>query len=117
MNRILLFLGLFSSISFSQVDTSFARVDSCFIYAANVPSDDWASMCLPSYWGVHSNCPIEDYHLIVYNRWGEIMFESNTQGEKWYTAEVNDEVYIWRLTGIDVNENKLDLMGNITVIR
>ena len=82
-----------------------------------MPSDDYAGMCLPSYWGVHSNCPIMDYQLMVFNRWGEIMFESVTQGEKWYTADSNDGVYVWRLTGKDVNGNDLKLQGHITVFK
>ncbi|MCH2234735.1 MAG: gliding motility-associated C-terminal domain-containing protein [Crocinitomicaceae bacterium] len=116
--KVVFFLVLIlSTLSFAQIDTSYVRTDSCFIEAANLPSDDYAGMCLPAYWGVHSNCPIKDYHLMVFNRWGEIMFESITQGEKWYTGDSSDGVYVWRLTGIDVNGNNLKLQGHITVLK
>jgi gliding motility-associated-like protein len=57
----------------------------------------------------------------VFNRWGELVFESNSIEDKWdgnhRGQPVNPGVYMYILEGICVNENVFTLSGNVTVIR
>ncbi len=50
------------------------------------------------------NCPIDDYHLTIYNRWGEIVFETKDIDEFWdFKFEgynyLEDGIYIYFITG------------------
>lgn len=67
---------------------------------------------------------IRDYHLIIYNRWGEVVFESFDPLEKWianhqggdYYAE--DGVYVWQLEFRNVFEvDKHGDRGHLIVVR
>lgn len=44
---------------------------------------------------------IIDYHLTIFSRWGELVFESDDQSEFWDGSfkgkKVNNEVYVWQL--------------------
>ena len=72
------------------------------------------------------SCPISDYTLQIFNRWGDLVFETRDQDEGW--AGGNDEyydqaqVYFYRMTyrwGEEQNES-LELQistGTITVLR
>lgn len=64
---------------------------------------------------------INDYHLIIYNRWGEKVFESRDVNDVWdgkYRGELLPSgVYAYILTGYDVKGEPIKKMGNITIIR
>ena len=65
---------------------------------------------------------IYDYHLTIYNRWGEILFESYNLATGWngtYGGEiVPDGVYIWTVETADVaTDKRLELNGHVTVIK
>jgi gliding motility-associated-like protein len=57
----------------------------------------------------------------VFNRWGEIVFESNSIDDQWdgnFRGEpVNPGVYMYLLKGDCINGNVFQLAGNVTVIR
>ena len=38
------------------------------------------------------NCVFEEYHLVIFNRWGQLLFETNNQNEKWDGTYQNKEV-------------------------
>lgn len=48
-----------------------------------------------------SNCPAEDYTLIIFNRWGQQVFTSTTQGEAWDGTKdgtpQNTDTYLYRM--------------------
>ncbi|NOQ71465.1 MAG: T9SS type B sorting domain-containing protein [Crocinitomix sp.] len=65
---------------------------------------------------------IYDYHLTIYNRWGEILFESYNLATGWngtFGGEiVEDGVYIWHITTADIaTDDKLEFFGHVTVIK
>jgi gliding motility-associated-like protein len=65
---------------------------------------------------------IYDYHLTIFNRWGEIVFESYDLSKGWngtYGGEiVQDGVYIWQIITSDIaTDKKLEFNGHVTVIK
>ncbi|MFT4522847.1 MAG: gliding motility-associated-like protein, partial [Bacteroidia bacterium] len=83
------------------------RVDEVFILFypnAFTPDNDG----LNDGFGVVSRGLIE-YRLVVYTRWGEILFETTDQLEKWdgkkKGVRVQSGVYPFRITGTDINGN------------
>ena len=67
---------------------------------------------------------IDDYsfHLEIYNRWGEIVFESRNPEAEWYGTYggnmVKDGTYIWVVKASDAeNDNKYEFKGHVTVLR
>jgi gliding motility-associated-like protein len=65
---------------------------------------------------------IYNYHLSIYNRWGELIFESNNSDYGWDGTYVNQIVetatYIWKL---EFKEKLVDKRhyktGHVNVIR
>jgi len=65
---------------------------------------------------------IYDYHLTIYNRWGEIMFESFNLATGWngtYGGEIVKEgVYTWHIVTAEIStDKKLEFVGHVTVIK
>lgn len=65
---------------------------------------------------------IYDFRLELYNRWGEIIFESRDPEGEWdgtYGGKlVQEGTYIWVIRASDAeNDNKYEFKGHVTVIR
>jgi gliding motility-associated-like protein len=66
-----------------------------------------------------------DFHLVILNRWGEIIFESFDASKGWDGSygDLNDEkvidgVYVWRLDFGDINsDKKYSHIGHVTVLK
>lgn len=64
-----------------------------------------------------------DFHLVIYNRWGEIIFESYNAAKGWngtYGNEtiVQDGVYTWVIKFGDVNsDKKYEYIGYVTLLK
>jgi gliding motility-associated-like protein len=63
-----------------------------------------------------------DFHMIIFNRWGEIVFESYDATGGWNGAYggklVQDGVYVWQIVTSDlVTDKKLEYYGHVTVLR
>ena len=64
-----------------------------------------------------------DWHILVYNRWGEVVWQSTDPESQWYgeaqsgSHYVSDGVYIWTLRAKGVEGNVLDLQGHLTLFR
>ena len=64
----------------------------------------------------------QDFHFVIYNRYGEVLWESYDPVAAWDGAYagtlVQDGVYIWQLT---FRENKTDKkreeMGHVTLVK
>ena len=72
------------------------------------------------------SCPITDFHLQVYNRWGNLLFESFNPSEQWnggYNGYyVEPDVYAYRLTFRWGNDESAvvdysTVVGSVAVIR
>jgi len=62
-----------------------------------------------------------NFILLIYNRWGELVFETNDIYEGWdgaYQGElVADGVYIWKIEALDLNGNSFVHTGHVTVLK
>ncbi|MCW8913770.1 MAG: gliding motility-associated C-terminal domain-containing protein, partial [Flavobacteriales bacterium] len=62
-----------------------------------------------------------NYSFFVFDRWGEIIFESHTLFEEWngtYKGNfVQNGVYVWKLEFQDINGKKHSRIGHVNVIR
>ena len=91
------------------------------IYAPNVitpDGDSFNEIFLPYLTGID----IYDYHLAIYNRWGEVVFESYDVTKGWngtYGGEiVEDGVYIWQIEFGNVNNDIQHLeKGTVTLLK
>ena len=65
---------------------------------------------------------IYDYDLFIFNRWGEILFESHNPSIGWdgtYKGELlQDGVYIWKMKYADpYTDNRIEKNGTVTLLR
>ncbi len=63
---------------------------------------------------------VDDYHLMIFNRWGELIFESFNQDIGWdglYKGKLaKQDVYIWRVTGTYTDGKGFDKTGDVTLM-
>ena len=57
------------------------------------------------------------YNFTLYNRWGQLIFESNKPGEGWDGIEGTQDVYIWKLVGRSYMGVDYSFSGYTTLIR
>ena len=64
---------------------------------------------------------IKDFHMIIYNRWGQEIFETNNPVIGWDgTYKSNPQgngTYIWTITLTDIQNHNQTSKGTITLIR
>jgi PKD repeat protein len=64
---------------------------------------------------------VTSYHLEVYNRWGEKLFETDDINEGWngyYKGNLcKTDVYVWYAKGKYTNGKTFNLAGNVTLLR
>lgn len=64
---------------------------------------------------------IVTYRLLIYNRWGERLFESNDINVGWdgyYKSKLCEQgVYVYRATGRYTNGKTFDVRGDVTLLR
>jgi gliding motility-associated-like protein len=60
---------------------------------------------------------IVKYDLIVFNRWGEVLFQSDKDRDEWDPREVMDGVYFYRINVIDHENKPHSYTGSVHVIR
>lgn len=101
---VLIFFTLSLNVIGQDIDHPFPIPDSCLFMADTVYlgcGDSFRSNVIHPYF----NCPIDDYHLKIYNRWGELVFETRETEVFWdfkfdgYYYLV-DGIYIYIITGL-----------------
>jgi gliding motility-associated-like protein len=65
---------------------------------------------------------IFNYNLLIFNRWGEVIFESNNALIGWdgtYSGEVcQDGTYIWQITFKEIGKDKrIVVRGHVNLLR
>lgn len=64
---------------------------------------------------------VTDYHLMIYNRWGQLLFESFNQNVGWdgyYQGTIaKQDVYIWRVEGTYSDGTPFVKVGDVTLLR
>ncbi len=60
----------------------------------------------------------ENFELIIFNRWGEIVFQSNDPKEFWDGKDAPQAVYSWKLTNMNKQtEQVAEHFGRVSLIR
>jgi len=95
---------IFLLIVFLQFD-SIAQEDSCVVYIPNVFMDWDCDYQTKDGFFVTSNCALKEYHLKLFNHWGEVVFESFNQEENWIPSEESPDTeegfFICQLSFLD----------------
>ncbi|XOV67623.1 MAG: gliding motility-associated C-terminal domain-containing protein [Fluviicola sp.] len=112
MKELVFLLSLVFAISASAQDCP----DSCEVYIPNVLTPDCEGMDCELL-NVISNCEMSEFHLTLYNRWGEIIFETKDSEEEFDSAGYEDGVYTYRLKITFCNNQKLNRTDHINIIR
>lgn len=67
---------------------------------------------------------LAEYRLVIFNRWGEVVFESQNPDEKWYgnvkggEYYARDEVYVWLLNFRQAGfVDEREVSGHVTMLR
>ncbi|MEA2106252.1 MAG: PKD domain-containing protein [Bacteroidota bacterium] len=64
---------------------------------------------------------VVEYELLIYNRWGELIFETNNLEMGWNGKvggkEAKSDVYVWKAEGRFTNGRAFELAGDVTLIR
>lgn len=103
------------SITFDVSD----RLCDCYVYLPNSfsPNGDEFN----NTFDVNLVCDHINFHLVIFNRWGEVLFESFNSQQSWdgtYNNQIVMEgVYIYKLEYYDVyRQQKIDLKGHVNVV-
>jgi gliding motility-associated-like protein len=69
-----------------------------------------------------ADCQFERYHFTIYNRWGELIYETFDSNASWdgsYKGEdVQQDVYVWLVHYVDATSlQTITLNGTVTVLR
>ncbi len=109
--------GCFDTASVT-VSVTLPNCDESDVYVPNMfsPNDDG----LNDDWEIKSNF-IDDLQLIVFNRWGEKVFESNSQSNPWDGTFENEmlepDVYGYHLFVRCINGFEYTTRGNVTIMK
>lgn len=61
------------------------------------------------------------YELMVFNRWGEVVFSTTDQTVEWdgtyHGVKVPDDVYVWRCFMLDSEQQEHEYIGHVTVLK
>jgi len=64
---------------------------------------------------------VDEYHLMIFNRWGELIFESFHYDEGWdgtiQGSEAPQDVYIWKVSGTYISGQGFEKAGDVTLMR
>ncbi|HPS15889.1 MAG TPA: choice-of-anchor L domain-containing protein [Bacteroidales bacterium] len=66
-----------------------------------------------------------DYHMLIFNRWGNIVFETEKWGEGWNgtennngsTSDIIQGVYVYKINAVAIKGRKHEYMGMIVLIK
>lgn len=117
-------VSLYITNEFGCVDSLISQVqviNDVIIYAPNVftPDNDEFNQN----WKVYiSGIDIYEYHLVLFNRWGEVIWESYNPDAVWNgtygTDPVQDGTYVWVINAKDsYNDKKYEFRGTVSVLR
>ena len=64
---------------------------------------------------------VEEFHMMIFNRWGEMVFESfdiNIGWDGYYQGNLSQQdIYVWKIKIRYVDDQVIERMGDITLIR
>ena len=66
---------------------------------------------------------IKNFHILIFDRWGNLIFESYDLNKGWNGAVnnigklVEEDVYVWKITIMDIYKKEHKYIGRVTMIR
>ena len=64
---------------------------------------------------------IREFHMLIFDRWGELIFESFNMDGSWDGTYGNkicqDGTYVWKIVYEDIANNKKELVGHVNLLR
>ncbi|MGE0567050.1 MAG: PKD domain-containing protein [Bacteroidia bacterium] len=66
---------------------------------------------------------IKEFKLRIYDRWGELIFETNDMNTAWdghtngSNEPIKDDVYVWKANVVDINNKAHELVGHVTLLK
>jgi gliding motility-associated-like protein len=71
---------------------------------------------------ITSGVDVYDYEMLIFNKWGEIIWESHDVEGKWdgtYNGQMCQQgVYIWKITfGVPQNDERKQYFGSVTILK
>ena len=118
MRKIISFLFLFLPFaSFAQTQPDSTTADTCKIIVPNAITPNSETN---DYLTFTHNCPIEKFHLWIFDRWGNQLYETkdlkNDSWVDWDYSKLSEGVYVWKLECV-VDGKKIKKLGNISIIK
>lgn len=86
--------------------------DTCTFYSPNTITPDCDQFPCEGF-QIVSNCPMDNFHLTIFNRWGEKVFETKDQNEVWFPwndqkTDLPEGVYFWILSFVKQTDEDMD---------
>lgn len=111
--KIICFFLLLSATFFSQAQDC---PDSCILYVPNALTPDCDEIdCDILY--IESSCKIDTFHLQIYDKWANQLFESFQLTNRFSCADYKEGVYIWEVTGTYCNGTSINKKGNFLILK
>ncbi len=64
---------------------------------------------------------VKEFHMVIFDRWGEKVFETTDPNEKWdgnYKGkDMNNATFVYYIKGLYKDDKPIDLKGNFTIVK
>ena len=90
--------------------------DSCEYYIPNALTPDCGSYPCEVL-EIATSCPFTKFDFTIFNRWGEIVFQSTDPKIRFDSTGNPDGTYVWKLVAEFCNSKSIEDSGNINIIR
>ena len=111
--------------------TSLAGCEDSSFYYVNVVECDETTFYIPDAFSPDGNnrndifipkgLNVTDFEMYIYNRWGELIFQTNDFNNGWdgkyEGSECQQDVYVWLIRWRDVNNKPSQSIGHVTLLR
>lgn len=115
MWKSILISALFCGLSISGV-TAQETEDNCIIYVPNTASV--SGDCFDCHLiRIGTDCDFEKFEFLLFDRWGNILFETTDPAFEYEPTELKDGVYVYRIVATTRNEKPRTQTGNITILK
>ena len=111
-------LVLFFSLILSTSSVFSREKDSCDLYIPNVVTMNCSQAGSDYLFRAVSTCKPFSFEIVIFNRWGELLFETKDMEEYWDASKEKDGVYIYKLSLIwKEGEEEIEKTGHLTVLK
>ncbi len=121
MRLFFILLFAISLNSFGQDSTEVHDISDSCLYVRNVTSSTLQNTsCLDNEFRVYMACPIDEFNITIFNRWGEQVFFSKDIEEFWYAINTPEGTYVWLVRGKMLKDGlkvNVEKKGHVTVLR